>query len=446
MILRHRRGIWLGVAAIAAAALIAACGDNPNDDVEVDEFLREAPSAPADVAPAAAAPTEAAPTEAAPTEADASEAPEPTDQPAAPEADQPDDQPEAAAPPADEEPPANEEPATGADGADAAPPDSEPPLDPDDIDLAEDIVRRYQNATYGYSLELICEPFCNVNSAGIDQVGFRSDTIRALITIAVRAADEENPPALAELEEIWRRERELDESFAILEREEIVLAADGVSPALILDWEFDRTSAGGVQERWRSLIVQVGPIAYFVNAGSIAESFTEVEPFFQQSLDSFLARRNPASAPGLYSKWEFVFPYNLDSFNGELGNPGRLPSFEAGLFFQQAGTGQTELVLAWDTVSEDVFDPEAALTEALAPPQDAQIEERERSDLTAGEDITGRFAIATLTDAEGVSSEVGVFVWYCRSRGRSFVLQSFSAENAQAQAQPSLDAFRCASS
>ena len=150
--------------------------------------------------------------------------------------------------------------------------------------------------------------------------------------------------------------------------------------------------------------------------------------------------------PGLYSKWEFVYPYNLDSFNGELGNPDRLPSFEAGLFFQQAGTGQTELVLAWDTVSEDVFDPEAALTEALAPPPDAQIEERERSDLTAGEDITGRFAIATLTDAEGVSSEVAVFVWYCRSSGRSFVLESFSAEDARAQAQPSLDAFRCASS
>ena len=53
--------------------------------------------------------------------------------------------------------------------------------DTGDLQLAEDIVRRYRNPTYGYSLELVCGPFCDINAGGVDRVGFTSDTEPALI-------------------------------------------------------------------------------------------------------------------------------------------------------------------------------------------------------------------------------------------------------------------------
>ena len=392
---------------IAAAALLAfgavACGGNPNEDIDADLFIRPATSS-----------------------VQETEGPEGTDG------------------------------TIGQDGGrgergngDSADADAEPsttdlvPIE-DEIDLAEDIVRRYLNEVYGYSFELVCDPFCNVSSAGIDRVGFLTDDGQALINIAARGAEGTAPPNFAALEEIWRSQTVGAAAIAIVGRDEKLLPSDGVSPALQLDWEIDRRATGGFQERWRTLISQIGPIVYFINAGSVADVFADVELALQQSLDSFIARQDPPSVPGTYSRWEFRLPYDVDSFNGELGLLSSLPNFDSGVFLQQSAGGRPELVLTWEIESEESFDPAATIDTILSNTVGDGIEEVARGEFALGaEELTGRFALTRAQDATGDEQEIGLFAWYCPSSGRSFILQSFSVEDAQARAQPSLDDFRC---
>ncbi len=398
---RHGRWGFAFAAIVAAALVLEACGGNPNEDVDADEFIRAA----------------------------------------APSALQGDDE---AAPSAD--PDSGTDSDAGADSAEADA-DGAPPAsasDDDELDVADDIVRRYLNDTYGYSLELICGPFCNANSSGIDRVGFFADTTQALINIAVRGVQPSATPDLAGLQEVWEAQTQANDSFTILSRQETTLASDGVTPALVIDWTIDRRATGGVQERWRSLIVQIGPIAYFINAGAVADAFADVEPVLRQSLDSFIGRPNPPSVPGAYTKWDFRFPYNVDSINGEVGTAAPTPSFDSGVFIQQSLNNQIELLLIWEAISEAIFDPDDALTEALTAGAGLQVDELERGDLTLENGVIGRFALATSTDGAGNTQEIGVFAWYCSDSGRSFVLQSFSSDDPRAQAQASLDGFRCA--
>lgn len=334
------------------------------------------------------------------------------------------------------------------DDADAAPPpdDTTPDTTPDDadeIDLADDIVRRYISDTYKYSLELVCGPFCNATSAGVDQVGFLADAGGALINIEVRNVPDPANPDLDALQAGWQDRTADNSTFAILDRRATTLPTDGISPTLLLDWEIDRRAVGGTQERWRTLITQVGPIAYFISAGSLAEIFTDLEPFLQQSLDSFLARQEPPSIPGLYSKWEFALPYSLDSINGEIGQRTPIPSFDSGVFLLQTDLGQLEFVLTWESIGQALFDPDQAITDLLAPAGGITTTETERGQLTLTDGPPVTFALARSEDTGGAFQLTAVFAWYCTDSGRSFILQSFSLDDPRAVAQPSLDGFRC---
>ncbi len=402
MIVRNQRGWLIGVL-LAAALIAAAClGGNPNETVEADEFFRPP-----------------GPTAAQVPERDGSDS-----QPA--EAEQ--------APSDDPEPDTRDEPSR---------PDT-PATTGDDLELADDIVRRYLNAAYGYSLELVCGPFCNATSNALDRVGFLSDQRDAVINIDVLRVDPDSPPRLQDLEAIWAARNVDNDSFAIVTREETVLPADGVSPALLFEWTIDRRVGGGFQERYKSLITVVGPIAYFLNAGGIADSFDSIESSLNQALNTFLARTNPPGLPGVFTRWGFSLPYNVEAISGEFGNRTPTPNFDSGVFVQQSNVGQLQILLIWESLSQVLFDPDIAIDDALAPPAGGQIVESSPRTVASVDGVEARVALADSTDANGTTTRVVVYSWYCGDSGRSFVLQSFDLEDPVAQLATALADFRCA--
>ena len=313
----------------------------------------------------------------------------------------------------------------------------------DGLELAEDIVRRYLSAAYGYSLELVCGAFCNATSNALDRVGFISEDRTTVINIEVLAVDAESPPSFEALEAVWAARNVDNESFTVETREETALAADGVSPALLFEWTIDRRAVGGFLERYKTLITVVGPIAYLINGGGLADSFADSEPFVTQAFDTFLARSNPPSVPGTFSRWDFAIGYDVDAFSGEIGSRTPTPSFDSGVFIQQGQMGQLEMILIWDSIGEALFNPDNAIDQALTTGGgSASIDEPDRGDaLVTGE--TARFAVVDSIDPNGVSTEVLAFAWYCGDSGRSFVLQLFNPEGSAAAFDPGSIDFSC---
>jgi hypothetical protein len=388
-------------------ALIAVgCSSNANEEIEADEFFRPGVSS-------FERPTEQAADEAPDGAAEQTDAPEPFEpegEPAAP---------------------------AGDDGAPVGDPAD------DNLELAEDIVRRYLSVAYGYSLELVCGGFCNATSNALDRVGFLSDDRTSVINIEVLAVDAEAPPSFEALEAIWAARNVDNESFRVETREETVLPADGVSPALLFEWTIDRRAVGGFQERYKTLITVVGPIAYLINGGGIAEAFLDSEPFVTQALESFLARPNPPSLPGTFSRWDFAFAYDVESFSGEIGSRTPTPSFDSGVFIQQGPSGQLEMILSWDSIGEALFSPDNAIDQALATGGGSvAVDEQDRGDVVVGGE-TARFAVIDSIDPNGVSTEVLAFAWYCGDSGRSFVLQLFNPEGSAAAFDPESIDFSC---
>ncbi len=404
---RLPRGLGVVLFALAALALLA-CGGNPNEDVDSNEFSRPSaaafPAQPRDNAEDTQAGDEI---DDSASEGDASE--------------QASDEPDGAA--ADDPPPVTE-------AVDY------------EIDLADDIVRRYLNAAYGYSLELVCGSFCDATSNALDRVGFLSEDRTALINIEVLRVDPDVPPSFEELEVIWAARNIDNGSFTVLEREVSTLPADGVSPAVLFEWTIDRRATGGFVEHYRTLIAIVGPIAYLINAGGIDENFLDHKPSLDRALETFLARQTPTSLPGVFSRWEFSLPYDATVFSGELGNRTPTPSFDSGVFIQQADGGRVKILLIWDSISQALFDPDVAIDDALAPTTGVQVDELQRGDASV-DGVQARFAIASSVDQAGTPSQIAVYAWYCGDSGRSFVLQSFDEADPLAVLDEALDGFRC---
>ncbi len=310
------------------------------------------------------------------------------------------------------------------------------------LELADDIVRRYRSPTYGYSLELVCGPFCDINPGGIDLVIFRSETDPTAINVTTRAAAAD--ATLDDLQAVWQAETVGDREPTILARQEVSLATDGVTPALIIDWEVDRRATGGVVERWRSLVTQVGPIAYFVNAGAIDDAFADLEPVLQQTLDSFLAVPEPGSLPGDYTRFGFGVAYDVSGFVGELPLAGvaNQPTADGGRFFAQDAEGVLQYILTWESLSQAIYNADTAIDAASEPPGAVSSVEDSRGDFQLTDAISGRVGIFTAADAAGNSIPVRVFSWYCEEGGRSFTLQSISEDERPAV----LDGFRCGTS
>lgn len=392
------------------AGLIAAACSVSNDDIETDEFFR--PPGPA--ATAASADDDSAQAQAqaqAQTEDDGDSREDSAAQA------QSDDEPQAQS---------SDAPAATAD-------------DDDELELAEDIVRRYRNPAYGYSLDLVCGPFCDVTPGGIDRVGFTSETDPTAINVTARAAPD--GATLDDLQVIWQAETIGTRTPNILARQEVSLASDGTTPALIIDWNVDQRATGGTIERWRSLIAQVGPIAYFVNAGAIEEVFADLEPVLQQSLDSFLALPTPDSLPGAYTRFGFAVLYDVSGFIGELPLSGvaNQPTADGGRLFAQDDEGILLYILTWESLSQAIYDADTAIDAESQPPGAVSVTEDLREDFELSAGIIGRVGAFTAADAGGNNISLRVFSWYCEEGGRSFTLQSLSAEERPAV----LDGFRC---
>ena len=388
----HRRA-WAALAFLTLTALIAAACSVSNDDIDANEFIRPPAPGLAGI--------------------------DDRDTPA------PGSAPQGVVP----------EPATP-----VTPSTPDGPIgDTDDLDLAEDIVRRYRNPTYEYSLELVCPPFCDVNPGGIDRVRFDSDTQPASLTIAVRPAGE--APTLARLEGVWLESVLLGSVPTILDRREVPLPFDGQTPALLIDWEVDTRATGGSQARWRSLLTVVGPIAYFINAGSVVDSFDALEQDLQQALDSFLALPDPPNQPGAYTRFGFSIDYNVDDLIAEAGVPalvGTRPTADLGTFILQP-RGGTSLILTWEALSEAIYDADAAIDAEARPPGAVSVEETLRVAFDLSDDIQGRVAAFSAADAAGNTVPLRVFSWYCLQGGRAFTLQSLS----EVERPDLLDNFRC---
>ena len=405
---------WIALLALAGVVTLAACGGNPNETVEADEFIRAAPT---DGETPPAGDAAAAGEEDAAAEEDGSGAEETAPVPA------PSDSP----PPSDSSPPGELDDFGGF----------------DEIDLADDIIRRYLNDAYRFSLDLVCGAFCSVDTTGLDRILFVSDSGRAFIDISVL-----NPlllgleAGLPALEAEWDRQRGAAPGFNVLSREDAALPSDGQTPARLIAWEVDRRALGGDLLQIRSLLVRVGPLAYFIETGASAEELPAVEDDLQSALDSFIASPNPPSLPGRYTRFGFVFLYDHRSVTTELGTP--LPTFDIGLFEQRALDGLLEMLLRWETIGEEFFDPDEAigmLEEGLVNSA-VEARELERADLRL-RDASGRFAVFDAVLQGGLTAQVGLYAWYCQDSGRSFVLQSLSRDDVRVMVQPTLDAFRC---
>ena len=406
---------------IVGSLLAAACSVS-NEAVESDEFFREpAAASAADDAAQAAADEDA--TQSA-GQADGQRDDREDSQDDAQAADAADD--DAAADQATED----------------ATPDAAAADDADDdggLELADDIVRRYRSPAYGYSLDLVCGPFCDINPGGIDLVIFRSETDPTAINVTTRAVAAD--ATLDDLEAVWRAETVGDREPTILARQEVSLATDADTPALVIDWEVDRRATGGVIERWRSLVTQVGPIAYFVNAGAIDDAFADLEPVLQQTLDSFLAVPAPGSLPGDYTRFGFGVAYDTSGFVGELPLAGvaNQPTRDGGRFFHQNAEGVLQYILTWESLSQAIYSADAAIDAGAQPPGTVSSTEDSRGDFQLTDAISGRVGIFTAADAAGNSIPVRVFSWYCEEGGRSFTLQLIGEDERPAV----LDGFRC---
>ena len=407
---RPTRSTLLGLAGLLAlVALIAAACSVSNDDIEADQFIRAAGPGNADTA------SDNAPDDTA------------------------DDDPQDSR----EDPATDDQAGDASDAATTTDDDDATTTTTDDDDqgpvLADDIVRRYRNPAYGYSLELVCGPFCDITAGGIDRIGFNSDTDPTAINVTARAAAAGT--TLDDLQVVWQAETIGARTPNILARQEVSLAADGSTPALIIDWDVDQRATGGAIERWRSLITLVGPIAYFVNAGAIAEAFDGLEPVLQQSLDSFLAIPNPDSVPGNYTRFGFAVLYEVGGFIGELplAAVANQPTADGGRFFAQDDQGTLLYILTWESLSQAIYNADAAVDAESQPPGAIAVVEDARDDFELSAGIIGRAGSFTATDAGGNSVSLRVFSWYCEQGGRSFTLQSLSAEERPAV----LDGFRC---
>ncbi len=418
---RPVRAALLATVLMVVVALGAVACSVSNEGVEADEFFR-------DPAPSVA------------TDGDVQDAPEADVQSAGQAAEEAGA--DEAGDAADDQTTADDVPEQSA--ADQAGADDEPPAatasdDEADLELAEDIVRRYRSPVYGYSLDLVCGPFCDINPGGIDLVIFRSETDPTAINVTTQAA--ERSATLDDLEAAWQADMIGERQPNILGRQEVTLVADPATPALIVDWEVDRRATGGVLERWRSVITRVGPIAYFINAGAIDDAFADLEPVLQQTLDSFLALPEPDSLPGEYTRFGFGLRYDTSGFAGELPLPGvaNQPTADGGRFFHQDANGVLQYILTWESLSQAIYNADAAIDADSQPPGAVSSVEESRDDFQLTDTISGRVGAFTAADAAGNDVQVRVFSWYCEEGGRSFTLQSISGDERPAV----LDGFRC---
>ena len=406
-----------GVAAVLLAALVVACGSsNPNEHVQSNELFRPAAADSGQQSAAAADDQSAQGQQQA---ADGSGEGDDTQQSeSSPEADGQD----SAQPAATDEEPDQDEDQPSAPASEDAP-----------LDTSDDIVRRYTNPSYGYSFELVCSPFCDPNSNGIDRVSFLSETGRALIGVDVYEDDGTDGQTFL------RSTLAMTDNVEFSSVEETALVTG--EAALRFSWEEDRRATGGFQVRWHALLVRVHDVAIIMRAGAVLEDYDSVSQSLERAISSFLLPLEVAARPGRYDRFDFIIAYDTEDVSQEFGQPTNSPpSAEAGIFVLQSATA-LKAVLTWQVLGEAFYDGDTAIQQSLRDSLGIE-------NITGLRDwgqVDGQQARTGETETqfgEGVM-KIRSFAWYCREGGREFALHVLDPDDPESVALPLIESFRC---
>ncbi|MCY3567706.1 MAG: hypothetical protein OXH38_03705 [Chloroflexi bacterium] len=300
------------------------------------------------------------------------------------------------------------------------------------LQTTEDVIRRYTNPTYGYSIELICSPFCAPTSNGIDRVSFGSETGRALIGVDVFLDEQsDSEPLVRSLLDLEQVEFSSIDATTTITGEE----------AERFNWEEDRRATGGFQVRWHAVLVRVHGLAIVLRAGAVLEDYDDVSAALERAIDSFFLPLEIAARPGRYERFDFVLDYDTGDFAQEFGQPtDNPPSDQVGIFVLQSTTA-LKAVLTWQTLGEAFYDGDTAITQSL---RDSLGIENVGGFVDAGT-IDGRPARSGETETPFGTGVMMIrsYAWYCNDSGREFVLHVLDPEEPEAVALPLIAGFRC---
>ena len=402
--------------------LAAACGSNPNENVQANEYFRPASEQQEQVA--AQAQQEESETQQGEAQTQAQQQAQTQAQAAQEQAE------------ASEQAEGQTEAETEAEAQSEQTQDEESQADaPSEpgIETADDIIRRYTNPSYGYSIQLVCPPFCDASSNGIDRVTFLSETGRALIGINAVLDTDQDPEALL------RETLNLPENVQILSREAAMMITGEAAERIV--WEEDRRATGGFLVRWQAYVTVVDGIALIVRAGAVADDYESMEPSFERALSTFILPLEVEAKPGVYDRFGFLVRYSTDDFAQEFGQPTiNPPNEDAGIFVLQTETA-LRAVLIWQALGQAFYDGDTALERTL----NESLGMSGLFDLRDGELIDGqpsRTGLMQTQIGEG-TVQVRSYAWYCVEGGREFVLHVLDPEDPEAIALPLLDSFRC---
>ncbi len=408
--------IWL------SAMLTAACASSPNEHVQSNEFFRPPPATEQTAQMSDEATNESEPSTQstqssiadAETDATASDDPQSQGQAQSDRENQSDQADQAG----------QAEQATSSDSDDNTP-----------LQTSDDVIRRYTNPSYGYSFELICSPFCDPNSNGIDRVSFLSETGRALIGVDVVSDGDTSSEALL------RSTINLADNIELSEQDDVTTVTG--EPADRFDWEEDRRATGGFQVRWSALLVRVQDVAIVLRAGAVLDDYDAAAPALERALTSFILPLEIGARPGRYQRFEFALDYDPVDTAQEFGQPtSNPPAAESGILVLQT-TNALKAVLTWQVLGQAFYDGDTAIQQSL---RDALGIENV-AELRDWSDIDGQPARTGETETqfgEGVMM-IQSFAWYCPDSGREFTLHVLDSDDPVSVALPLIESFRCSS-
>lgn len=420
--------VLVGLLLVATTALVA-CQDNPNEHVQSNEFFR----APAEQEQQAVSDAESD---------QSSEQGEATQSQQSAQADQSesvaegqsqqDEQSPASAQDQDGQPQEQQDEQADNSGSEATGADVDE-QDDTPLQTSDDVIRRYANPTYGYSFELICSPFCDPSSNGIDSVSFLSETGRALVgvDVAIATSDDADTNMFEALG--------LGDSVEFESREETTTVTG--EAAIRYTWEEDRRATGGFQVRWHALYVAVDDLAIILRAGAVLEDYEGVAPSLERALTSFILPLEVSGRPGRYDRFGFAIEYDTADNPQEYGQPTvNPPSEEAGIFVLQSQT-TLRAVMTWQVLGEAFYSGESAIEQSLSDSLGIE----SVTDIRDWGEVDGNVATTGQSETqfgEGVL-QIQSYAWYCRDSGREFALHVLDPDDPGSVALPLIESFRC---
>lgn len=412
----------IAVAALVIAALgclfATACGSNPNENVQANEYFRPAAEQEQQAAAQSQQEAQQGQQAAAQVEDQQQQAQQQSQQAATEEDEQTQEQAE----------PAAEQETTEQQSDD----DADAPSAPG-IETADNIIRRYASPTYGYSIELICSPFCEASSNGIDRVTFLSETGRALIAVHAVADSGQDPEILL------REVLDLPDGIEIVSRDAATMMTGEAAERIV--WEEDRRATGGFLVRWQAYVTVVDEIAFVIRAGAVADDYDAVEPALERALATFILPQEVNAEPGVYNRFGFSVNYSTDDFAQEFGQPTiNPPNDDSGIFVLQSETA-LRAVLIWQAIGQAFYDGDTALERTL----NEALGMSGLFDLRDGDAVDGQPSRTGLMQTQLGEGTVQIrsYAWYCVDGGREFVLHVLDPDDPESIALPLLDSFRC---